>query len=309
MSTNFVICSYGGKYASRHYDPTETFKLIYLRYYLSSLNTIWKEDCNVTQITIMKPTIKPGNEEIKDYYKFDDLDLDNIKHLIKIVECENRGISYGQFFTAIENDRKNNSLFDYYIFTEDDYIPFTGDFNKLLIQNYNHTIPNFLCLAMNHNDDKSHMIHSCLGIHTHVPDFSIGILSKQSIIQMYNTWNYDSIMSLFDRPDEFTMAQVLFGYIFTKSGIETTCLGEKHIALFNCNSNPLKFILNNFPVSNRYIQRIYKDEKYKLPIFVPIDLFFIPKKKEFYDLLIPYIEDRDEFDIIYEKLLSLTHKF
>jgi hypothetical protein len=116
-------------------------------------------------------------------------------------------------------------------------------------------------------------------------------------------------MSLFDRPDEFTMAQVLFGYIFTKSGIETTCLGEKHIALFNCNSNPLKFILNNFPVSNRYIQRIYKDEKYKLPIFVPIDLFFIPKKKEFYDLLIPYIEDRDEFDIIYEKLLSLTHKF
>jgi hypothetical protein len=56
-------------------------------------------------------------------------------------------------------------------------------------------------------------------------------------------------------------------------------------------------------------QRTYKNEKYKIPVFVPIDLFFIPKKKEFYELLIRYIENKEEFDGWYEKLLLLTGKF
>lgn len=306
VSVNFVICSYGAKYTSRHYDYSETFKLNYLRYYLSSLNKLWKEDSNVTQITIMKPKLNPSNIPIIDYYKFDDLDLSNIKTKIKVVECENRGISYGQFFTAIENDRKENCMFDYYIFTEDDYMPMLGDFDKLLIENYNHSISNFLCLGMNHNDNGSHMVHSCDGFVTHVPDFSIGIINKSSIEKMYQTWTYDSIMSKFDRPDQFLMSQVLFGYIFTKSGIETMCLAEKYISLFNCNQNPLKFLLNNFPTSNRYIQREYKGEKYEIPIFVPIDFFFIPKKKEFYEFLIPYLKDKEEFDIYYNQLIELS---
>ena len=50
----------------------------------------------------------------------------NIKTKIKIFECENIGISYGQFFTGINK----NIDFDYHIFIEDDYIVFDDYFEK-----------------------------------------------------------------------------------------------------------------------------------------------------------------------------------
>jgi hypothetical protein len=299
MSINLVICSYGGKYPSRHYDEKETFKYTYLRYYLSALNLIWKEDSLVKQITIMKPKINYSNPVIPNYYNFEDLELDKIKDIIKVVECENKGISYGQFFTAIENDKRNNSLFDYYIFTEDDYMPFLKDFDKILIDNYNNTNPNFLCLSMNHipvPGGTNHMIHTFNGINIPVPDFAVGILDKNSIQKIYMKYNYETIMSMFERPEFFNASQIIFGYIFTTSGLETICLAEKYLALFNCNSNPAKFLLNNFTVHDRYIQRTYKGEKYENPIFVPIDFFFLSNKKDYYDLVIKYILHKDDFD-------------
>jgi hypothetical protein len=47
-----------------------------------------------------------------EYYNFNDLDIENIRHKIKIYECENIGISYSQLFTAISKTID----FDYHIF-------------------------------------------------------------------------------------------------------------------------------------------------------------------------------------------------
>jgi hypothetical protein len=307
MKTNFVICSYGGKYYNRHYDESETFKYTYLRYYLRALNLLWDKDSTVEQITIMKPKINPEHPPLDKYYEFDDLKLDKIRDKIKIIECENKGASYGQFFTAIENDRKEDNIFDYYIFTEDDYMPMLGKFDRLLIDNYDKKNSNFLCLSMNHTSGKNHMTHFFGGINTHVPDFAIGIIDKNSIEKMYQKWTYESIMKTILHPGySYHVSQIAFGYIFTIAGIETRCLAEKHLALFNCNGNPVKFLLINFEMHDRNIQRAYKGEKYEIPIFVPIDLFYIPKKKEFYDLLIKYLVNESEFNEYYNILNHLA---
>lgn len=179
MSINFVICSYGGEYPSRHYDSSEWFKKKYLHFYLLSLNSIWNENSLIEKITIMKPKINKEHKIIEDYYDFSSLDISNIKDKIQIIECENRCISYGQFFTAIENDK--NNLYDYYIFTEDDYIPFLEDFDKILIDSYDVENPNFLCLSVNYLEKNKPYRWDYFGKNFIVPDFSIGILDKKSI--------------------------------------------------------------------------------------------------------------------------------
>jgi hypothetical protein len=60
------------------------------------------------------------------YYDFKYLNLYNINHKIEIIECDNIGISYGQFLYAIFN----NLSFDYYILIEDDYVIFKDNFSK-----------------------------------------------------------------------------------------------------------------------------------------------------------------------------------
>ena len=102
MKTNLVISTYGAKYSIVN-------KKNYLQYNLSLLNKI---NTNITQITIMKPKINENHEKYHDYYNFDNINISNIKDKIKIIECENIGISYGQFFAGISRDTN----FDYYIF-------------------------------------------------------------------------------------------------------------------------------------------------------------------------------------------------
>ena len=87
MKTNLVISTYGAKYSIIN-------KKNYLQYNLSLLNKI---NTNITQITIMKPKINKNHETYHDYYNFDNINISNIKDKIKIIECENIGISYGQF--------------------------------------------------------------------------------------------------------------------------------------------------------------------------------------------------------------------
>ena len=102
MKTNLIICTYAGKYGIMD-------KKNYLKYTLSMLNKI---NTNITQITIMKPKVNKMHDEYLNFYNFDNIEISNIKHKIKIIECENIGISYGQFFTGISH----NMDFDYHFF-------------------------------------------------------------------------------------------------------------------------------------------------------------------------------------------------
>ena len=113
---NLIISTYAGKY-----NPEVKENI--LKTNLKIINSL-KSD--ITKITIMKPKIDKHHEEISGYYDFSNINLDNIKDKIVICECDNVGISYGQFFKAIENDNS----YDYYIFMEDDYTPFIDYFEK-----------------------------------------------------------------------------------------------------------------------------------------------------------------------------------
>jgi hypothetical protein len=96
----------------------------------------------------MRPKINENHEPIPNYYNIDNLDLDNIRHKIKFCDCENVGISYGQFIKGIEL----NNTFDYHIFTEDDYLPFKDYFEDDLITELNNIEKDsFLCLYIKKN--------------------------------------------------------------------------------------------------------------------------------------------------------------
>jgi hypothetical protein len=90
----------------------------------------------------MRPKIDSNHIELKDYYNFEEMNINNIKDKIVIYECQNIGISYGQFFTGVFKDLS----FDYYIFIEDDYVPFVNYFENEFINEYlKHEDDSLLC--------------------------------------------------------------------------------------------------------------------------------------------------------------------
>jgi len=123
MSVNLIITTYAGKINKFNFNSK---KDKYLKYNLQILNYL---NFDLDQITIMKPSINKEHQEIKDYYDFTNLSIPNIINKIKIIECVNKGISYGQLFNAIHNNRN----FDYHIFIEDDYLFFNKNSIKSLL--------------------------------------------------------------------------------------------------------------------------------------------------------------------------------
>jgi hypothetical protein len=123
MKTNLIIATYSGVYNKHSNNPE---KKNYLKYTLQLINSL---KTNIDQITIMKPKVNKEHVEMDTYYCFDMIDLCNIRNKIKIIECENIGISYGQYFTGVSKSID----FDYHIFIEDDYVPCKDYFEKDLI--------------------------------------------------------------------------------------------------------------------------------------------------------------------------------
>ena len=279
---NLVISTYSGKYYKFNStnDTINKDKENYLKYNLLMLNNIPN---NLTQITIMKPKINKEHTEIPDYYNFENIDIKNIKNIIKIYECENCGISYGQFFTAIFKDID----FDYYIFIEDDYMIFLDNFDSILVKLYSsQNNSDFLCGFINSakrnifNDmdntnesisNKNNMLkflnkYNFTNYNTLLPDFSLGILSKNSVQKLLLT--YKSLYNLMEpyrlKFNKIWLYQVLFGYTFNIAKIEMLDFNQLFLNIFYESSNSNLMLCNS---NNNTI-------KYSLPIFAPIDMFY-----------------------------------
>jgi hypothetical protein len=200
----------------------------------------------------MKPKVDPGHNVHIDYYNFDTIDISNISSRIKIFECENIGISYGQFLTGINL----NPDFDYNIFIEDDYLIFMDYFEDYLVSEYNKNEENsFLCLfyfktryynlfeSITNNESQNitqdfftkMQKYNCNNNNRFtVPDFSIGILSKTSYETIINTFecieNINDILSIKFR--HLWIYQVFFGYILSLSNLKVHQLDNKNLNLF-----------------------------------------------------------------------------
>jgi hypothetical protein len=289
---NYVICSYGGIYP-RRFDDNNNHRFNILKKHLELLNLI---DNNLTQISIMKPKISEGHIPIEGYYDFENLKIDNIRDKIKIIECENKGISYGQFLTCINKDYEIDNLFDYYIFNEDDYSPFIDNFDSILIEEYKKNENHFLCMGINVKDGKN-TTRDWKSLNITVPDFAIGVLNKESVINLFNQASYDKIMEEildigYNSPMYFY--QISFGYILNKYNIKITDTNENYLSLFyeNCDKN---FYIVNLDINNRRVNREYNDKKYKSPIFIPIDIFYINYERN-KNLIYKFLENCKDFE-------------
>jgi hypothetical protein len=299
---NLVISTYSGRYYKfdSTNDTSNKDKENYLKYNLLMLNNI---PHNLTQITIMKPKINKEHTEIPNYYDFKNIDIKNIENIIKIYECENYGISYGQFFTAIFKDID----FDYYIFIEDDYMIFLDNFDSILVNLYSSQNNSaFLCGFINSarrnifNDmdnanesisNKNNMLkilnkYNFTNYYILLPDFSLGILSKNSVQKLLIT--YKSLYNLMEpyrlKFNKIWLYQVLFGYTFNIAKIEMIDFNQLFLNIFYESSKSTLQLCNN----NNFLP-------YNLPIFAPIDIFYPNNYKKDIVKFTTYLKEPENF--------------
>ena len=310
MKTNLVISTYGAKYGIMN-------KKNYLKYNLSLLNKI---KTNLTQITIMKPKINDEHEAYIDYYNFDNIDISNIKEKIVIIECENIGISYGQFLTAIQN----NLDFDYHFFIEDDYIIFKDYFEEYMINELNKLEnDSYLCTFyykskkwnMYENIKKESEIiqlqfieniiknvnsvtmNNFMNDYFIVPDHACGIISKTSIEKILNRFiSFENIINIFNiKFKKIWIHQILFGYILFLSGVNVSDISDKNINLFY-ETTIADVFMCNFDINlNEWKDYPYNNQKMDIPIFCPLEFFYPYNKEESINHLKKYFVNYEKF--------------
>lgn len=161
IKINYIIATWNGVRVKpvnniKYYDNV-------LKNHIKTLNNITN---SITQITIMKP--KSGI--VNSYYNIE------LKDNIKIIDCENKYQSYGQWLKATElflND------FDYFIFIEDDYIPNVDNFDIKLIEIYEENT--YLCSLA--DDTLFPYKNNCA--------ISNGIISKETVKNILLKINFD----------------------------------------------------------------------------------------------------------------------
>ena len=317
---NLIIASYGA-ITQKYIHLLD--KKYYLRYNISLLNTI---KTNISQITIMKPNVKETDHLVNDYYDFSKLDISNIKDRIKIIECENIGISYGQFLNGINNDKS----FDYYIFIEDDYVISKDYFEEDLINEYeskNESL-SFLCSfiytnkkwnIMNYvkslnteSDENINLLYSKLNIWDHcnkecvVPDFSLGILSKKEVSKIYEVFgSIEKIINFFNIEfKSIWVHQILFGYLLSICQINPIDMKDSYLNIFYETCNGDIYVCNFNDSIADWRTKIYNNEKFFLPIFIPIDIFY-PNETRYkpdIELMKKYVLEIEEFINVYNEL-------
>jgi hypothetical protein len=290
---NLIIATYAGKYNS---EPKDNILKLSLKI-LNKLNPL------IDRITIMKPKINVNHKEIYGYYDFNNINLDNIINKIKIIECNNIGISYGQFFNGIYNDLS----FDYYILIEDDYVIFKDNFQNEFIEEFKKNendsllcsfiyknkywdiIPYSESIGENNNNInllREKLIKYNIDIKCDIPDFSLCLLSKYTVNKIINKYNLNQISDIFDiNFEKIWIHQILFGYIINSCNIKIYDLTNSHINIFYHTANRSLSLLN-FGMDNK---------KYKSPLFIPIQVLDNSKYFDSINNLQIYVETKNFF--------------
>jgi len=284
MSINLIIATYAGKYNSE-------VKNNLLKINLKIINST---KTNISRITIMKPKINAEHEEIAGYYDFSSINIDNIRDKIVVYECENIGISYGQFFAGISRDTN----FDYFIFLEDDYTVFTDYFEQEFIKELNNNEKDSLLCSFIYKNrlwdiinysrkigETSDNINILCGkmeqyeltnIKCKIPDFSLCILSNKTLEKILNRFiNFDNIFDIFNiKFTNISLHQIIFGYILYAADVKIYDLAKSHLNIFY-HTNPKKISTCNF---ENYVfnwkDKPYLNEKFNLPIFIPVQIIY-----------------------------------
>ena len=316
MTINLIITTYAGKVNKFNFNNK---KDNYLKYNLQCLNYL---NLEIDQITIMKPKINKEHQEIKDYYNFSHLNISNIKEKIKIIECENIGISYGQLFNALHN----NQNFDYSIFIEDDYLFFNKNSIKNLLSEFKKFEQDSLTCSFIYKSQKWNLLQHAqklkesqdilkklktklnnLKINLNnkyiIPDFSLCVLSKNTINKIFNKFNYTEIYDLFSISfKSIWLHQILYGLILFESDIKIYDIQKNFINIFyKTRYNEITLTNNNQNINMNQIQKLIK-KKLNSPIFIPLDVFIFDKFKNDMNLISSISNNSKEFLEDYVKI-------
>lgn len=318
MKINLIIATYSGMYGKFENNPN---KKNYLKYNLNILNTI---KSNVTQISIMKPKVNDDHIEIKDYYNFENINIDKIKEKIKIFECDNIGISYGQYFAGIAKTLD----FDYHFWLEDDYIICKDYFEKDLLNEFvKHDQDSHLCpfiytnikwdivpysKQIDETDSNIELLKTKLqkydaeSISCNVPDMmQLGVLSKHSVKRILDKFeSFGNIKNFFDIPfTKIWLHQILFGYILHIAGVKIYDTANKYLNIFYETSINAIYLCNYPEYVNTWKDKSYNNEKLELPLCLPIDMLH-PSSNYDNDLQLmkKYMSNEDDFFAIYKKI-------
>lgn len=241
MKINYIIATWSG---IRH-DLKEN-QPYYNDVLKNHVRTLVTTENNISQITIMKPRNPAENS---DYYNIEPNDK------IKIVDCENEYLSYGQWLKAAKLFLKE---FDYFIFIEDDYVPCINNFDSRLIDIYKEGT--YLCQLVDKN--RAAEIHCAL---------SNGLVSKQTITPLllnhdYKEW-FDRYTSKFPRvtAGEYrSYGGRNYQIVFSKYLIENGIILKDYTEFYNADYYKYNKIYNHFH------QNVTGREK----IFTPIQSIF-----------------------------------
>lgn len=325
MQINLIIATYGG-IPLKHKENRH--KKHYLRLNLECLNTI---KTSITHITIMKPKINAEDIVVEDYYDFSCLNIENIRDKIKIYECDNIGISYGQYFAGIAN----NLDCDIHFWIEDDYLICADNFDKKIMdfmKEYNLSQDTHVCPFIYTNrkwdivpyaesiNEEPRVIdilrlrlnyYDLVDIKCHIPDMmQLGVLTKYSVTKILDVFkNFTEIYYLFSIPfTKIWLHQILFGYVLYKAGIYVEDTAKVFTNIFYETSID-KIFLCNYPENvNTWKERQYNGEKLLSPLCFPTEIVLYPERyHEDMELMKRYITNREVFDKQIDKIGRLVH--
>lgn len=315
---NLIIATYAGKYNSENKENI-------LKLNLKILNEL--NPSSIEKITVMKPKINLNHEEIDGYYDFNNLNLNNIYNKIQIIECENIGISYGQFFTGIFH----NIDYDYYILIEDDYVIFKKSFadefieefskneNDSLLCSFIYKKRNWDIISYAHTIGENHdnicllneklMKYNMENIRCSIPDFSLTLLSKNTVLNIIKRFiNLNNLLDIFNIELEKTwIHQILFGYIINASDIKIYDIANSHLNIFYHTSNTSISTCNFEDYVGNWKENIYQNEIFKSPLFIPIQILGNNKYADDLNHMKIYMEDETDFFEKYNKLILLCN--
>mgnify|MGYP003705814869 CR=1 FL=1 len=282
----------------------------------------------------MKPSINKADTLIPDYYDFSEIDIDNIRNKIEIVECGNIGISYGQFFACMNHE--TNEDFDYHLWIEDDYIICTDYFEKILTSIYQSTLDyenthicpfiyknkkwNILPYArqIEETDANINILKRKLSeygaqdLECHIPDMmQLGIFSRGVVQKIKSRFgSFEKVIDFFNVPlTKIWLHQILFGYVLHLSNVKLQDTAETMMNIFYETSID-KIFLCNYPENvNTWKERQHNNDLLCLPLCIPIDTLIYPEKfKDDLSLIKKYLSTSECFDKVYNKYVSVVSR-